>query len=207
MSALQHEGRHPAMEADELPVAQVGALRHALDGFTAQALLARSWGRTLADVLIGGGRLLAAGNGGSAAQAQHLTAELVGRYCENRPPYSAICLSAETSSLTAIANDFGTAEIFARQVLAHGRAGDVFLALSTSGTSANIIRAAQAAREIGMTVWALAGSRPTALAFRADQVLATPAAGTSTIQELHLLAIHCLCASFDEREAQLRGAA
>jgi D-sedoheptulose 7-phosphate isomerase len=185
----------------------VTQLRSALDGFTGQAAMAWSWGRDLAELLYDGGRLLVAGNGGSAAQAQHLTAELVGRFERNRPAYSAICLSAETSSLTAIANDFGAAELFARQVVAHGRPGDVLIVLSTSGTSANIIRAAESARERGLLVWALSGSRPTALAFRADQVLSTPDAKTSTIQELHLLAIHCLCAGFDAREAQLRGAA
>lgn len=169
--------------------------------------MAWAWGVELAEVLHGGGRLLVAGNGGSAAQAQHLTAELVGRFQKNRPAYSAICLTAETSSLTAIANDFGAAELFARQVAAHGRPGDVLVVLSTSGTSSNIIRAAEAGRERGLRVWALSGSRPTTLAFRADQVLSAPEAPTSTIQELHLLAIHCLCAAFDAREQELRGAA
>ena len=195
-------GAHGAHGADG-----VRALREALAHFTGQALLAARWGHELADVLHRGGRLLVAGNGGSAAQAQHLTAELVGRFQQNRPAYSAICLSAETSSLTALANDYGAAEIFARQVAAHGRAGDVLLVLTTSGTSHNIIRAAEVAREIGMTVWAMSGSRPTTLAFRADQVLSTPPAPTATIQELHLVAIHGLCAAFDEREAALRGAA
>ena len=98
--------------------------------------VADRWGVRLAAVLDNGGRLLAAGNGGSAAQAQHLTAELVGRYRDDRPPFSAICLSAETSSLTAIANDYPASELFARQVEAHGRPGDVLVLMSTSGRSA-----------------------------------------------------------------------
>src|SRR5918998_5367632 len=115
------------------------------------------WGRRLADVLVGGGRLLAAGNGGSAAQAQHLTAELVGRYRDDRPPFSAIALCSESSAVTAIGNDYGIAEIFARQVRAHGRPGDVLVALSTSGGSPNVVAAAEAALETGLTVWALTG--------------------------------------------------
>lgn len=193
-------------DASSTEMSGVRALREALDGFTAQAVMATAWGHHVASVLHAGGRLLVAGNGGSAAQAQHLTAELVGRFQGDRPAYSAICLSAETSSLTAIANDFGSPELFARQVSAHGRPGDVLILLTTSGTSANILRAAETAREVGMTVWAMSGARPTALSFRADRVLATPPAGTATIQELHLLAIHLLCRAFDEHEARLRGA-
>ena len=111
----------------------VASLTAALGSLTAQLDALDRWGRLLADVLCGGprGRLLAAGNGGSAAQAQHLTAELVGRYRADRPPFSAICLTAETSSLTAIANDYPADELFARQVEAHGRAGDVLVLLST----------------------------------------------------------------------------
>ena len=92
-----------------------------------QAPLVTSWGERLATALVGGGRLLAAGNGGSAAEAQHLTAELVGRWCTDRRPLSAIALTAETSSLTAILNDYGPDEVFARQVEAHGRPGDVLV--------------------------------------------------------------------------------
>ncbi|CAM5680972.1 D-sedoheptulose 7-phosphate isomerase OS=Streptomyces griseomycini OX=66895 GN=FHS37_002862 PE=4 SV=1 [Streptomyces griseomycini] len=108
-------------------------------------------------MLGGGGRLLAAGNGGSAAQAQHLTAEIVGRYRDDRPPFSAIALHADTSSTTAIANDYGVDEVFARQVRAHGREGDVLMLLSTTGASANLLSAADAARAAGVRVWALTG--------------------------------------------------
>ena len=159
--------------------------------------VADAWGTRLAAVLDRGGRLLAAGNGGSAAQAQHLTAELVGRYRDDRPPYSAICLSAETSSLTAIANDYPSEELFARQVEAHGRPGDVLVLMSTSGTSPNIVAAARRGRSCGMQVWALTGPRPNPLADAADEALCVDAAFTATVQELHLVALHIICAALD----------
>jgi D-sedoheptulose 7-phosphate isomerase len=159
--------------------------------------LVDDWGTRLAEVLAGGGRLLAAGNGGSAAQAQHLTAELVGRYREERRPLSAICLSAETSSLTAICNDYPAGELFARQVEAHGRPGDVLVLMSTSGTSANILAAAERGRDVGVTVWAFTGPRPNPLAELADEVLAVDAPYTATVQELHLVGLHIMCAAVD----------
>ena len=126
----------------------VAELSAALSGLQQDAHVLDSWGRRLADVLGGGGRLMAAGNGGSAAEAQHLTAEMVGRFVEERRPLSALCLSAETSSLTAIINDYGAEEVFARQVEAHGRAGDVLVLLSTSGRSASVLRATERARDV-----------------------------------------------------------
>jgi D-sedoheptulose 7-phosphate isomerase len=162
------------------------------------------WGRELAVVLRDGGRLLAAGNGGSAAQAQHLTAELVGRYRDDRAPFSAIALCAEPSSLTAIGNDYGIAEMFARQVRAHGRPGDVLLALSTSGTSPNILAAADAGAELGMRTWALTGRPGSALAQRCDDCLCVDTPHTATVQEIHLIAIHLLCAAVDEALAAPR---
>lgn len=155
------------------------------------------WGGRLAAVLPAGGRLLAAGNGGSAAQAQHLTAELVGRYREERPPYSAIALHAETSSVTAIGNDYGFEHVFARQVAAHGRDGDVLVLLSTSGRSTNLLSAAMTARAAGVEVWALTGASPNPLAEAADEALCIDAATTATVQEAHLVAVHLLCESFD----------
>ena len=159
--------------------------------------LADSWGRRLATVLGDGGRLLAAGNGGSAAQAQHLTAELVGRYRLDRRPFSAICLSAETSSLTAICNDYPPDELFARQVEAHGREGDVLVVLSTSGRSANVVEAARRGRDEGLVVWALTGPTPNPLSRVAHETLAVQAEYTATVQELHLVAVHVLCAGLD----------
>jgi D-sedoheptulose 7-phosphate isomerase len=156
------------------------------------------WGRELAAVLRDGGRLLAAGNGGSAAQAQHLTAELVGRYRDDRPPFSAIALCAEPSSVTAIGNDYGIEEMFARQVRAHGRPGDVLLALSTSGTSPNVLAAADAAARHGLRTWALTGRPGSPLAERSDDCVCVDTPHTATVQEIHLIAIHLLCAAVDE---------
>ncbi|MEV5726024.1 MULTISPECIES: D-sedoheptulose-7-phosphate isomerase [Streptomyces] len=155
------------------------------------------WGGRLAAVLPAGGRLLAAGNGGSAAQAQHLTAELVGRYRHERPAFSAISLHAETSSLTAIGNDYGFDQVYARQVAAHGRPGDVLVLLSTSGRSANLIGAAVAGRRAGLRVWALTGPAPNPLAEAAHEALCVEADTTATVQEAHLVAVHLLCEGFD----------
>ncbi|TDD99937.1 D-sedoheptulose-7-phosphate isomerase [Jiangella asiatica] len=177
----------------------VRRLESAIARFGPCADIADTWGRNLAGVLTTDGRLLAAGNGGSAAQAQHLTAELVGRFRNDRPPFSAICLSAETSSLTAIANDYSVEELFARQVQAHGRQGDVLVLLSTSGRSANLLAAARRGRASGLTVWAFTGPEPNPLAELADEALCVPAPTTATVQELHLVALHIMCASFDAK--------
>jgi D-sedoheptulose 7-phosphate isomerase len=155
------------------------------------------WGRRLAAVLLAGGRLLAAGNGGSAAQASHLTSELVGRYRDDRPPFSAIALCTEASAVTAIGNDYGIEEVFARQVRAHGRPGDVLVALSTSGRSANVLAAVDAAGDCGMLTWALSGRPGNPLAMRCDDALCVDSPHTATIQEVHLIAIHVLCAAVD----------
>jgi phosphoheptose isomerase len=156
------------------------------------------WAGTLAGVLSGGGRLLAVGNGGSAAQSQHLTAELVGRYRDDRPPFSAIALCAEASAVTAIGNDYGIEELFARQVRAHGRPGDVLIALSTSGGSPNVLRAVEVAAETGMTTWALTGRPGNPLAELVEEHVCVDTPYTATVQEIHLIAIHLLCAAFDE---------
>lgn len=174
------------------------SLQEALDGLRRHGLpRIADWGGRLAAVLAGGGRLLAAGNGGSAAQAQHLTAELVGRYRQERRAFSALALHAETSSLTAIGNDYGFDHVYARQVLAHGRHGDVLLLLSTSGRSTNLVAAAMAARRAGLRIWALTGPGPNPLAEAADEALCVAAGSTATVQEAHLVAVHLLCQSFD----------
>ncbi|GAA2461517.1 D-sedoheptulose-7-phosphate isomerase [Streptomyces glaucus] len=172
-------------------------LQDALTAFRASAHITERWGARLASVLSGGGRLLAAGNGGSAAQAQHLTAEIVGRYRDDRPPFSAIALHADTSATTAIANDYGVHEVFARQVRAHGRPGDVLVLLSTSGASANLLSAADAARAAGVRVWALTGPAPNPLTAGCDEALCVAAPAAATVQELHLVAVHMVCAAFD----------
>jgi D-beta-D-heptose 7-phosphate kinase / D-beta-D-heptose 1-phosphate adenosyltransferase len=157
----------------------------------------QQWGKELAVLFARGGRLLVAGNGGSAAEAQHLTSELVGRLRDDRQPFSAIALHADTSTVTAIANDYGVEEVFARQVRGHGRPGDILILLSTSGRSANLLRAAEAAREVGLTVWALTGPGPNPLAELADDAVAISGAPTATVQECHLVAVHILCATVD----------
>ena len=143
-----------------------------------------------------GQRLLAAGNGGSAAEAQHLTAELVGRFDGERVPFSAISLHAETSAVTAIANDYGFEELFARQVRAHGRSGDILLLLSTSGKSPNLLRAVETAARLDVTTWALTGTGPNPLALSCDEAVTidSPAANA---QECHLIALHAICRAFD----------
>ncbi|MFI7636391.1 SIS domain-containing protein [Nonomuraea sp. NPDC049400] len=163
-----------------------------------QAVTVRAWGGKLAGVLSAGGRLLACGNGGSAAEAQHLTAELVGRFRADRQPYAAIPLHADGSSLTAIANDFGAEQVYARQVRAHGRPGDVLLCLSTSGTSPNVLAAARAAQECGILAWAMTGPAPNPLADLCDEAVAVPGEETATVQEVHLALIHLLCDAVEE---------
>ncbi|MFE2639442.1 PfkB family carbohydrate kinase [Streptomyces scopuliridis] len=157
----------------------------------------QDWGRLLADRLPAGSRLLVAGNGGSAAEAQHLTSELVGRFHAERAPLSAIALHADSSTVTAITNDYGPEQVFARQVRAHGRPGDILLLLSTSGTSPNVLAAATAGRETGLTVWALTGPAPNPLADVSDQAVCVDAAQVATVQECHLVAVHLLCAAVD----------
>jgi D-sedoheptulose 7-phosphate isomerase len=155
------------------------------------------WGRHLAAVFEAGGRLLACGNGGSAAEAQHLTGELVGRFCHERRPLSAIALHADTSATTAIVNDYGDHEVFARQVRAHGRTGDVLVCLSTSGSSQNVVAAAKAAHELGVTTWALTGPAPNPLAAVCDDAVTVEAPTVATVQEMHLVLVHALCAALD----------
>jgi D-sedoheptulose 7-phosphate isomerase len=175
----------------------LAALLAALPAVEEQVTHIETWARHLASVLSRGGRLLAAGNGGSAAQAQHLTSELVGRYRDERRPFSAIALHAESSSFTAIGNDYGVEEAFARQVRAHGRPGDVLVALSTSGRSRNLLAAVDAARESGVTAWSLTGPRPNPLADMSFDAIAIDAPATATIQELHLVVVHMLCAAIE----------
>ncbi|HNE88985.1 MAG TPA: SIS domain-containing protein [Actinomycetota bacterium] len=156
-----------------------------------------AWGRRLAEKLSTGGRLLVCGNGGSAAEAQHLSAEIVGRFRDDRPAFSALALHAETSSLTAIANDYGHVHMYARQVEAHANPGDVLLLLSTSGRSPNLLEAADRANRLGVRTWGLTGPAPNPLAQRCDEAATVPSVSTSAIQEVHLVAVHVLCAAFD----------
>jgi D-sedoheptulose 7-phosphate isomerase len=183
----------------------LAALERALARFDTHATHVAEWGAELATVLRAGGRLLCCGNGGSAEQAQHLTAELVGRYEGDRPAFSAIPLHADVAALTAIVNDYGAEEMFARQVRAHGRPGDVLIGLSTSGGSRNVVAAAVAAAETGVRAWALTGPGPNPLTAVCDDAITVDAPLTSTVQEVHLAAIHMLCAAVDAAMALAEG--
>ncbi len=148
---------------------------------------------TLVASLRAGGKVMFCGNGGSAAEAQHLAAELTGRYLRERGPLPAIALTTDTSAITAIGNDYRFEEIFRRQVEGIGAPGDVLVALSTSGTSADVILAAQTARGMSITVLALTGQNGGELGKHADLVLRVPSADTPIVQELHLAVGHVLC--------------
>ncbi len=149
-------------------------------------------------VLKSGGKVLACGNGGSAAQADHFVGELVGRFRAERRPLPAVALTAATAGLTAIANDYGYAEVFARQVAALGRSGDALLALSTSGSSLNLLQALERARSLGMTTLGLAGRDGGAMVSLCEVCVTIPSASTARIQELHLFIIHVVCEWVDQ---------
>ena len=155
--------------------------------------------RVLVESLHAGGKVLVAGNGGSAAEAQHFAAELVGRFKCERRPYAALALTVDSSILTAVGNDYGFADVFARQVLAFGRPGDLLLVYSTSGHSENLLRAAVAAKRCGMTVAAVTGDHPNPLERLADRALRVPSTDTPVIQELQMVTTHVLC-EIAERE-------
>jgi D-sedoheptulose 7-phosphate isomerase len=192
----------PPPEPDVLATlgAHVDRLTGALPALRAASPSLARWGSELAARLLAGGRVLVAGNGGSAAEAQHLTAELVGRFDRERRALSAIALHAETSSVSAIGNDYGFAEVYARQVRGHGRAGDVVLLFSTSGRSPNLVAAAQAAAEVGAVSWALTGPGPNPLTEACDEAVCLPG-DTATVQETHLAALHMLCRALESAVA------
>jgi D-sedoheptulose 7-phosphate isomerase len=147
------------------------------------------------------GKILSCGNGGSAADAQHFSSELLNRFEMERPGLPAVALTTDSSTLTSIANDYDYADVFAKQTRALGQAGDVLLAISTSGNSANVTAAVRAAHERGMTVVALTGREGgdiAALMASADVEIRVPAQVTARIQEVHLLVIHCLCDLIDQ---------
>lgn len=180
-------------------------LAPAVEELRRQARHLAEWGVELADRLLGGQRLLAAGNGGSAAEAQHFTAELVGRFDGEREAFSAIALHADSSAVTAIGNDYGFEELYARQVRGHGRAGDVLLLFSTSGKSPNLVRAAEAGARAGVTTWALTGTAPNPLTRVVDDFVALNARAAN-VQEGHLIALHSICRSFDAEVSRRRSA-
>jgi D-sedoheptulose 7-phosphate isomerase len=157
-------------------------------------------GAALAEALRAGGKALACGNGGSAADAQHFAAELVNRFEVERAPLAAVALTTDTSTLTSIANDYDYRQVFSKQVRAIGRRGDVLLAISTSGNSANVLEGIDAARELGVRVVALTGNgggKMAAALGPEDVHLCVPHKSTARIQEVHLLILHCLCDAID----------
>jgi len=154
----------------------------------------------LTECLLGDGKILACGNGGSAADAQHFAAELVGRFERERPELPAVALTTDTSLLTAVANDYSFEQVFAKQVRALGARGDVLLAISTSGNSGNVIAAIEAARGRQMRVVAMTGKgggRIGELLAPEDVHLCVPHSRTARIQDVHLLMIHCVCDAID----------
>ena len=171
--------------------------RRAIDVLAAPIVKATE---TMAAALKAGGKILACGNGGSAADCQHFAAELVGRFERERAELAAVALTTDSSILTAIANDYDYSRVFAKQVLALGRAGDVLLAISTSGNSVNVIAAIDAAHRRDMLVVALTGNDGGAIGkslATGDVEIRVPAERTARIQEVHLLTIHCLCDGID----------
>jgi D-sedoheptulose 7-phosphate isomerase len=159
----------------------------------------------MVECLRGGGKILACGNGGSAADAQHFAAELVNRFEVERAPLAALALTTDSSTLTSIANDFGFEQVFEKQVRALGRKGDVLLAISTSGASPNVLAAVRAAGELGLRCVALTGrgGKLAAALSPRDIGIRVPHASVARVQEVHLLALHCLCDGID---SQLFGA-
>jgi D-sedoheptulose 7-phosphate isomerase len=181
-------------------------LKTSLDAFeraardAAMLTAARKIAQVIVDGLRSGNKLLLVGNGGSAGDAQHIAAEIVGRYKRERPAYAAIALTTDSSALTAISNDYGFEQVFARQVAGLGRRGDILLALSTSGRSPNILAALQAAREHGLVTVGFTGSNGAAMAAVCDHLLVAPTDDTPVIQQIHLAVAHGIC---DEVEQAL----
>lgn len=152
--------------------------------------------------LANGGQLLVAGNGGSAADAQHIVAELTGRFMRERKPLRALALHCNTSALTAIANDYGYDRVFARELTAHAGPGDVLLAISTSGNSPSILRVIEAARECGVHVIGLTGENGGKMRGECDLCLCIPSQSTARIQEMHITIGHTICELLEERLAE-----
>lgn len=155
-------------------------------------------GDVLARSLLDGGKVMFCGNGGSAADSQHLAAELMGRFIKDRRPISAIALSTDTSVLTCVGNDYSFDEVFARQVQGLGRKGDVLVAISTSGNSRNVIRAAEEAKAIGVSVIGLLGHNGGILKELCDLAIIVPSQVTARIQESHILIGHTLCGLIEQ---------
>ena len=153
----------------------------------------------IADAFRNGNKVLLFGNGGSSTDAAHIAAEFVGRYCRERMPLPAIALATDIAAITCIANDYGYEELFARQVRAHGKKGDVAIAISTSGNSPNVLKGAAAARDCGLTTIAWTGASGGKLAALADIAFLVPSTVTARIQESHITLGHVLCELVEEQ--------
>ncbi|WP_249779881.1 D-sedoheptulose 7-phosphate isomerase [Bradyrhizobium sediminis] len=176
--------------------AHLGQSLAALERATKDAAMlaaARAIAAAMIAALRAGNKLMVVGNGGSAADAQHIAAEIIGRYKQDRPGYAALALTTDTSALTAIANDYGFEQVFARQVEGLGRRGDVLLALSTSGRSPNILAALRKARDIGLVTIGFTGLRGDALGALCDHLLVAPTDDTPVVQQIHLAVAHGIC--------------
>ena len=165
----------------------------ALAQFVGRAQALTKVAARLVETLRSGHKVLVVGNGGSAAEAQHFAAELVGRFKRERDPYAVLSLTTDTSILTAVANDYGYYDVFARQILAFGQPGDMLIAFSTSGESENLVRAAEAGRRSLMSIVAITGDRPSRLELLADTTVRVPVVDTALAQELHMIVTHILC--------------
>jgi len=159
---------------------------------------ARAIAAAIINALRSGNKILLIGNGGSAADAQHIAAEIIGRYKQDRPAYAALALTTDTSALTAISNDYGFEQVFARQVEGLGARGDVLLALSTSGRSPNILAALRTARERGLVTIGFTGSTGEALGALCDHLLVSPSDDTPVVQQIHLSVAHGICDAIEQ---------
>jgi D-sedoheptulose 7-phosphate isomerase len=168
----------------------------------AQDIAMLSAARKIAQVIVhglrAGNKLLLVGNGGSAGDAQHIAAEIVGRYKRERPAWAAIALTTDTSALTAISNDYGFEQVFARQVEGLGRRGDILLALSTSGRSPNILAALRVARKHGLVTIGFTGAKGAAMGAACDHLLVAPSDDTPVIQQIHLAVAHGICDEIEQ---------
>ncbi len=196
------DSNSPTLETSTSTRLLSNSLREHLETF--QALIGTTLtdidrsGQIICEALAAGRKLLVCGNGGSAADAQHIAAELVGRYEKARPSYPAIALTTDTSALTALSNDYGFEEVFARQVAGLAKPGDVLVAISTSGKSPNILKAVEVGKQMGCITIGLTGAGAEPLASACDVSVVVPAQRTSRVQEAHITIIHLWCEMVDE---------
>lgn len=184
--------------SDNAAMAVVEQAHEAIGRLRCDADRLEAWGQLIHRSLRRGGLVMAAGNGGSATHADHLVGELVGRFRRERAPLRAVSLVADHSTLSAIGNDYGFSEVFARQVCALGRPGDVLVLFSTSGRSPNVLRAAEVAQSLDIAVLAATGASPNPLAATANDALVVEAPDTASVQDAHHVAVHAVCAVVDD---------